>query len=686
MPKVNTIKLKLSLLIAVPLTGLLVVGFILSVMAWGHKTEARSVQKLTELSIEASELAHALQEERGMSAGFVASEGKNFRHELPVAQETTDKTKAAFEEGVSTLQPESFGISVRSLGSSLQQLDNFRQRVRSQSVSVQETLTFYTKNIRELLKIPEEIALHSLEPKLTSAAVEYTAILNAKEYAGIERGVLAAAFANKKLSAEQLEKLIRSNEAQETYLRNFMQFASKEDGDLLQKFYRSEATKQANQLARKALLAGVGAPLITSPSIWFEAQSAKIAGLKKIENHLSEELDTIGQQLASKSTTMFWGILALIIAAVGASLALGLNILHKIARETSTINMVLEKVAHGDLTELDINYDDAGASKDTLLKLCSSLREISRAIKITTATVGDNSRDIAENNTALAQRAEEQAISLERTASSMEEITVTVAQNADDVRDANSLAKRAMAQAEDGQEVVSNAICAMKEINEDSTKIAEIINLIDDIAFQTNLLALNAAVEAARAGDQGRGFAVVATEVRNLAGRSAAAASEIKALIEDSVKKVRQGSELVSNSGHSLDEIAESIQQVRSLMDKIATASEEQSIGVAQINQSMLELDDANQQNTAMVEEVAVASSELQRQAEQLRETAAFFKIDDAPPFQGIRAATSHTAEPQAAPQEERRSGARPWGDNTAEQKAAKPVALASGGEDWERF
>jgi methyl-accepting chemotaxis protein len=232
--------------------------------------------------------------------------------------------------------------------------------------------------------------------------------------------------------------------------------------------------------------------------------------------------------------------------------------------------------------------------------------------------VNASAAEISTGNASLSQRVEQQAASLEETAASMEEITQTVKQNANNASEANRLARAAREHAEHGGTVVDHAIDAMRAIHEASNKIAEIIGVIDGIAFQTNLLSLNAAVEAARAGDQGRGFAVVASEVRNLAGRSAVAAREIKALIQDSVHKVEDGSKLVTQSGQSLTEILTSVKKVSDVVAEIAAASAEQSAGIDQISRAVMQMDEMTQQNAAMVEQQAAASEAIAEQASAL--------------------------------------------------------------------
>jgi methyl-accepting chemotaxis protein len=248
-------------------------------------------------------------------------------------------------------------------------------------------------------------------------------------------------------------------------------------------------------------------------------------------------------------------------------------------------------------------------------------------VKAAAGEVHRGAEEITTGNITLSQRMEEQASSLEETASSMEEMTSTVKQNADNAGQANQLAMAARDQAEKGGAVVSRAVQAMAEINNASRRIADIISVIDEIAFQTNLLALNAAVEAARAGEQGRGFAVVATEVRNLAGRSATAAKEIKALIQDSVQKVQDGSMLVTQSGVTLEQIVASVKKVTDIVAEIAAASGEQSAGIEQVNKAVMQLDDLTQQNAALVEQASAASQSMTGQARGLNELMRHYKV-----------------------------------------------------------
>ncbi|MCV6638505.1 methyl-accepting chemotaxis protein [Candidatus Albibeggiatoa sp. nov. NOAA] len=282
------------------------------------------------------------------------------------------------------------------------------------------------------------------------------------------------------------------------------------------------------------------------------------------------------------------------------------------------LTLTIERDYRGELEQLK---EDANA---TIAKLTESMTTIIQSAR----SVKTAAEEISQANLSLNQRTEEQASALEETAASMQQMTSSVQQNADNAKQATQLAMNARSLAEKGGEVVGSAVVAMNEISSSSREITDIIDVIDDIAFQTNLLALNAAVEAARAGEQGRGFAVVASEVRNLAQRSASAAKEIKALIQDSVVKVDEGTKLVNKSGQTLEEIVISVKKVSDIISEISAASQEQSSGIHQVNKAVTQMDEMTQQNAAMVEEAASASESMAEQALILREQTDFFKIN----------------------------------------------------------
>ena len=307
----------------------------------------------------------------------------------------------------------------------------------------------------------------------------------------------------------------------------------------------------------------------------------------------------------------------------------GVWIIRSITGPINEAVAVSTAVAAGDLS---LQFEAAGKSETaqlliSLKNMQASLVKVVSNVRENSESVATASAQIAQGNNDLSQRTEQQASALEQTAASMEQLGATVKQNADNARQANQLAMSASTIAIKGGDVVSQVVETMKGINDSSKRIADIISVIDGIAFQTNILALNAAVEAARAGEQGRGFAVVASEVRSLAGRSAEAAKEIKSLIGTSVERVEQGTTLVDRAGATMNEVVHSIRRVTDIMGEISAASTEQSAGLSQVGQAVSQMDQVTQQNAALVEESAAAAESLKVQAQALVQVVAVFKL-----------------------------------------------------------
>ena len=418
-------------------------------------------------------------------------------------------------------------------------------------------------------------------------------------------------------------------------------------------------------------------------------------------DHGKQAITEAGQDAQTTASNARTVLIALGIGALLLAIGLGWLISRSLTRELggepSTAAEVARAVAAGDFTQsIAVKDGDTTSLMAQLAAMKEGLAQVVAQVRRSSDSVAMASSEIAQGNQDLSARTESQASALEETAASMEQLGATVRQNAESASQANALARSASDVAVRGGEVVGQVVQTMKGINESSQRIADIIGVIDGIAFQTNILALNAAVEAARAGEQGRGFAVVASEVRSLAGRSAEAAKEIKQLISASVERVEQGSAMADQAGETMTEVVQSIRRVTDLMGEINAASSEQASGVAQVGEAVTQMDQATQQNAALVEEMAAAAGSLSSQAQELVQAVAVFKLDASQ--SGASAYSTPTARPapNAAPVRMPAPARKPTAFKAAPAKPAalhapnppKPVKTASAGaeDDWESF
>ncbi|HEX5685914.1 MAG TPA: methyl-accepting chemotaxis protein [Ideonella sp.] len=392
--------------------------------------------------------------------------------------------------------------------------------------------------------------------------------------------------------------------------------------------------KQADQAAEKLLgLMKDGAPEALHAFTAKEMYPA-IDPIGDVVNSLVQvQLDVAAHEYEAseaETVTVLWSNVLMATVAVLAAGLLAWRLIRSIVKPLAQAVKVAEAVANGDLSQhIDVrSHDETGQLLAALKRMNEGLVVIVGQVRSSSDSIATGSAQIANGNADLSQRTEEQASNLQQTAASMEQLAATVKHNADTARAANELASSASGVAAQGGQVVGQVVATMEQITEASRRIADIIGVIDGIAFQTNILALNAAVEAARAGEQGRGFAVVAGEVRSLAQRSAQAAKEIKSLIGDSVDKVEAGSQLAGDAGRTMQDIVAQVRRVTDLIAEISAASLEQSQGIDQIGNAVAQLDQVTQQNAALVEESAAAAESLKQQAARMNEVVSAFRLD----------------------------------------------------------
>ena len=855
------LRTRLLLLILIPLVGLLFFSLQTTLDKWRQAGEMTQLEELSKISAHIGALVHELQKERGMSVGFIGAKGANFAAELPKQRAAVDLKKTQLEQRLASLAGDAHGGGLqRQVADATRQLGELaakRQAISSLGISGTEVIAYYTRSINLLLGIVSQAASLSSDSAITRLASTYSAMLQGKEYAGIERATLANVFGADKFSPEMLVRFLSLSSAQDTWFSVFQAYASPEQSQLFKEKMNAAAAAEVARIKQQATEKMYDASLGMDAKAWFARATERIDLLKEVEDRLSADLTSEAENRLAGARRLMAIYAALTLLAIAVTLLVALRLIRSILRQiggepeeavaaaqaiaegkldtaialkpgdstslfanmqrmqqqlreriaaaslaanetlriklaldsslyglmiadtqgeiiyvnraqvdmfkkaqadlaerfpgfdasalvgknidmfhsnpahqknlianlrqpteatirigrrtfivvvTPVINQkgeplgiaagwldrtaeiiteqevsdiitqaaqgnfegrlqlagkegffrtlaeninrlldntvaslgdverVLAALAQGDLTQgIAADYEGVfGRMKDDTNRTVERLRQAVGGIKEASDAINIAAQEIAAGNQDLSRRTELQASSLEQTSSSMEELNATVRHNADNARQANDLAHASNEVATRGGEMVKRVVATMEDIQGSSRKIADIIGVIDSIAFQTNILALNAAVEAARAGEQGRGFAVVATEVRNLAQRSATAAKEIKSLIDASVTKVDGGARLVREAGETMDEVVDSFQQVAALVTDISKGSKEQSIGIEQVTRAVAQMEQVTQQNAALVEQSAAAAENLEEQAQGLVHTVGGFRMSSA--------------------------------------------------------
>ncbi|MBP7531690.1 MAG: nitrate- and nitrite sensing domain-containing protein [Ottowia sp.] len=601
--------------------------------------EARGAPPLLALH----KVVQGLQVHRGLSNGMLGGD-ETLAARRPAARDAVNK---AFAEATARLDAAQVPAAQRDAWQRAQQAwQQLEPAVAARSLPAAQSTAQHTALITSLLQTGEQL-LHSyelqLDPDFATNALIQASLVHAPQL-GEKLGVMRAQGAGflgrggeLPLEAKGLLQSLRQRvvELQGDTLRNLAR-ATEASPAFAATLGAPARTLDAQitatlALADKALLQ---ADTLTLPAQeYFDTYTRTIDALYALNAQAMQGVDEALQaRIDHLRATLAWQALALLGTLAGATVLM-LVFVRSITQPVAQAVELAHAVARGDLSGSDIAHgsNEMGRLIAALLQMRRQLTEVVGRVRQGAEGVATASAQIAQGNTDLAARTESQASALEETAASMEQMTATVRQNADSAARASELATSASGVAAQGGEVVAQVVQTMHGIHSSSGKIADIIGVIDSIAFQTNILALNAAVEAARAGEQGRGFAVVASEVRSLAQRSAGAAREIKELISASVHDVERGNALVERAGKTMEDVVTAVRRVNDIMGEISNASREQSLGVAQVGEAVSQMDQTTQQNAALVEEMAAAAASLRSQAQELVEGVAVFKLGERP-------------------------------------------------------
>ncbi|WP_404344591.1 methyl-accepting chemotaxis protein [Vreelandella venusta] len=584
-------------------------------------TELSRIQALTTLAQQSGNWVHQVQLERGMTAGFIGSQGSAFGNRLSQQRPATEAAAEAFFQQRQALDANQLSAGLSALLTDIEQrwqgVQALRRQVDQLSVPTPDALAHYTGLNSALMTLVGELAHLTGQGTITRQLAAYYNLLEAKDLAGIERALLSNVFAADAMPGSTLQRLLSLVGAEQSFLESYRVLSDDTQREALSRALSGPEIERV--LERRALAVQQSSDYGVNPEEWFDWQTVKIGRLKALEDSAAEAIVASTEALKRQAQQALWWYLSVAVIATAVAVGIAMLIVRTITRP---LQQALVSIAsRGD----DLTQRLPVLGRDELSKLYQAVNDASEQTEQLVAEMKRNaqsvalaSNEIAQGNQDLAQRTEEQSASLVQTASSMEQMTATVRQNAENAHQAQQMTGDVAVQAQEATDVAMQARQAMQQIHQANEQVTLIVAAIDNIAFQTNLLALNASVEAARAGEHGRGFAVVADEVRKLASRSAEEASQIRRLIDNNIARISEGESLVSTTSTTLAHIAERVQQVATLVDEIATASHEQSAGVEQISHAMAQLEDVTQQNASLVEQVATASRSLDEQADEM--------------------------------------------------------------------
>lgn len=628
-------KAKLAFLLVLPLAGF---AFYSVDDTLQHAREARAMASLDRLSVLAtriSPLVHELQKERGATALYMGSQGTKFAEDVKARRGDTDLRNKELQDFLGGFQTADYGTAFQELlGKGLKDLESLSQRreaATSLRSTVQEHLGYYTGLIGTWLAVAGQIPVLSQDVRLANMGHAYVNLMQGKEKAGVERATLSNVLAAGRFEEGMFRRFAALSAAQEVYFAQFTSAATPEQSAFLKEKLAGPASAEVSRIRALAFDRVATGNFDVEPAIWFKASTDRINALKEVDDRMALDLSALSRRLEGEARSGLKSSLLVTLGVWILTLAAVTAVSRSTSRSLANLAESMEDIAQGeaDLTRrihVD-SRDEIGRVARAYNTFAENLSAFVGQIQTSAGTIAETAAGISTGNRGLADRTEQQAAGLEETAASLEELTSTVKQTATAASGSSDQARHACDLTRDGADMVTRVVETMEQVRKDSSRIAEITSLVDEIAFQTNLLALNAAVEAARAGEHGRGFAVVAGEVRNLAKRSSDASKEIRTLVQAGVNRAQQGTELAAQAGARMEEVFASVGRVSALLAEIATATQEQSLGLEQVNLAVSQMDTATQQNASMVAAADASSSSLDEEARALLSEVSRYRI-----------------------------------------------------------
>lgn len=622
---INNLKFskKLIVMLLFPLLGLLYFSVTNLIEKNKISNEMKDLSELTELCRYTGILVHDLQVERGYTAGFLSSQGANFVSELENQKQSTDSKANDIKKFITDIDKAKFGRDFEQiLNNALSDLNNIetkRSAISSQNIDIANATGYYTKMNAKFLSIMDYISSLSSDAGIAINLVAYTNFQKAKELTGQERALMNAVFTGNKFGEGQYDKLITLLTSQNIHNGVFLKNAPENQSKFFIDKTKNAAAQEVQQMLKIAMDNSAVGKFNVDPQKWFEIETTRMGYLKEIALFLIDDITVLTTTLQNEANTILFIYLSATIFIVLLSVLLAIliarSILRQLGGEPQEVFEIATQISDGDLTYKFDNTKEVVGLYGAMKNMAEKLNQVMQSVKSASDQIANASEEMNGSSQQMSEGATEQASSAEEVSSSMEEMAANIQQNTDNAKETEKIAVSSAESIKESSDSVNQTVESMKTI-------ADKISIIGEISRQTNLLALNAAVEAARAGEHGKGFAVVAAEIRRLAERSQAAATEIDEVSASSV-------EIAQKSGEMLEVVAPEIQKTSDLVREITSASIEQNSGANQINGAIQQLNNVVQQNAAGAEEMAANSEELNAQADMLKETISFFTLDD---------------------------------------------------------